>query len=100
MENKFNYQIITEKDENGRHIPDYDKLIANASCEEEAAEWRSAKEHKYHPTFNLIVCMKMTCGHWEIFQSIVNYCHDLDDELEMLYRLSLKSKCTHCICHW
>ncbi len=45
MENKFNYQIITEKDENGRHIPDYDKLIANASCEEEAAKWRNAKEH-------------------------------------------------------
>ena len=97
---KFNYQIIEKTDSNGKHLPDYDTLIENASCEEEAEQWRRAKEEDYRPTFNMLVCLKMTCGHWEIFQSIVNYCHDLDEELDILYRHSLESKCTHCICNF
>ena len=96
----LNYQIMVNTDNNGKYLPDYDELIKNASCIEEAEKWQEAKSRGTSFAFNMVVCLKQTCGHWEIFQSPVNEYHRLTDELQMLVDHSRESKCTRCICGW
>ena len=93
---KFNYQIMTKQDAEGRYIPDYDSLIANSSCEAEAKEWQDAQKRDFRFAWNMVVAMRMKCGDWEIFQTPVNQWHPLEDELEMLYSHALESECTRC----
>ena len=95
-----NIQVITMQDADGRYLPNYDELIASASCEDEIKKWTEAKERNFKPTWNMITCMKNTCGHWEIFQSPVNEHHPLAQEVRELYEHSQHSKCTRCICGW
>lgn len=96
----FNYQIMTNKNEDGKYVPNYEMLIANSSCEEEADAWRKAESFHTEFTWNMVVAMKMACGHWEVFQSSVNEYNPLDETLELLYEHSLHSECTKCICGW
>lgn len=101
----FNYQIM-EPDKNGKYNPDYEKLIANSSCKEEAQKWKEAQElRELCPgfggfTFNMVVCMKQKCGHWEIFQSPINEFYKLDETLELMHNESMNRDCTRCICGW
>ena len=110
---KINYQIMEEYQKNGdgKYIPDFDQLIADATCEEEAAYIRDVKERteRYLSTpgyesmagfaFNMVYVTRQRCGHFEMFQSPMNEHHPLEEVLEQAEEHT-KMDCTRCICNW
>jgi hypothetical protein len=63
---------------NGKYYPEYDRLIAGATCEEEAEYLRKVKERNFPFAFNMVYVMRMACGHFEIFQSPQNEHYSLE----------------------
>lgn len=93
-----NYQVM-ENQENGVYTPDYERLIKNATCEEEAQKWREAQQRGMRFAFNLVVCLKQACGHWEIFQQPATDAYPpVEELLRILEEESSKRRCTRCIC--
>lgn len=56
----------------GQYNPDYETLIANSECEEEADEWRKCRDfsEKMHIgfAFEFVTCMKGADGKYHILQ--------------------------------
>ncbi|MCD8013281.1 MAG: hypothetical protein LUG99_08915 [Lachnospiraceae bacterium] len=104
---KINYQIMTDK-QGECYIPDYNALIANATCEEEAEYIQSVEEqqermaaHGFERGFrwNMVYVTRQSCGHFEIFQTPCNEYHTLQENLQIAEGHS-KERCTKCICGW
>lgn len=107
----FNYQVLTNKTKDGRYIPDYDKLIENASCQEEIDYIKSVQERQAlyaekNPSylgfaFNFVYVMKQKCGHYEIFQHPgYGISYILDEIREHAEYHAADMKCTRCTCNW
>lgn len=94
----FNYQIVAKPNEKGKYVPDYSLLKNNASCQEERDYIQQVAERGHAFAFNMVYVMKMSCGHFEIFQ------HHVFSEAEALEWLNMMAredrKCTRCICNW
>lgn len=107
---RINYQIMTEEQVTEvkgsiwgsykKYLPNYDELIKNSTCEEEANKWQEAKERKVTFTFNMVYATKQTCGHWEIFQTPYNEYHTLENNLKQAEQHAKENECTRCICGW
>ena len=88
-------------------IPNYDELIKNASCKEEAKKWEEAKKRGYKPPEGWACgCFRQECGHFEILQHPI-YIDDAgnptiteDEVMKILADDSSKRKCTKCVCGW
>lgn len=110
---EINYQIMdeTQKNGEGKYIPDFDKLLEGATCEEEADYIREVRERteRYLSSpgyesfagfaFNMVYITRQSCGHFEMFQSPMNSFYTLDSILNEAENHS-KMKCTRCICNW
>ena len=103
-EDRINYQIIpaTRVDKVGQHIPDWDALIANATCEEEAEYLKEAQKtmHGRGFAYNMIYVTRQKCGHFEIFQTSCNVYYPLDENLKQAREHAEKHSCTACTCGW
>lgn len=108
---KINYQIMDEsqKNQHGRYIPDYQKLIEGATCKEEIEYIENIieRETKRIATgnevlngfaFNMIYLTRQSCGHFEIFQTPCNEYHTLEKNLQLATEYAEKFKCTCCTC--
>lgn len=104
------FEIMTEENKNdaGSYVPNYDELIAEAPNDEMVAKWISSKE--LHESlaekdvryggfaFNCVYMMKMSCGHYEIFQHSARSEEELVDWIKMMQSDEYYKKCTSCIC--
>jgi len=108
---KINYQIMSDnqKNENGKYVPDIDKLIQTATCAEEleyimkiVQRYDERKETGFTLEFayNMIYITRLTCGHFEIFQTPCNEHYSLHENLKNAKTHAETSKCTKCICNW
>ena len=109
---KINYQVMDESQKNSyeKYIPDFEKLIANADCEEEIAYIRKIKDrfnmYLSKPgfekmagfAFNMVYITRQTCGHFEIFQMPQNDYYSLEENLKQAEEHDNNSKRSHCIC--
>ena len=77
---KYNYQIMNNKSENGKYIPNIEELKNNASCLEEIeylnnveANWKKYKKTGHVDfigfAFNMCYVMRQACGHTSIFRT-------------------------------
>ena len=98
MEN-VNYQLM-EQSADGKYYPDYAKLIAKASCADEAAYIKEVASHNFGFAFNMVYVTKQVCGHFEIFQTPQNEYHPMVEKLEEAVENATTRKCTGCICGW
>lgn len=106
---KINYQIMSEKvktndgwcgQEKEAYKPNYDELIKNATCEEEAEYIRKVKERNSTFAFNMVYITKQKCGHYEIFQIPCNEYYTVERNLKFAEEHAVTSKCTRCVCNW
>lgn len=109
---KINYQIMEESQRNrfGKYIPDYARLIGNASSKEEADHIRKIRDRdiRYLATpgnekmagfvWNMVYVAKQKCGHYEMFQTPQNNYHPLNDILREAQEYAEKMDCSCCIC--
>lgn len=106
---KYNYQIMNDKSENGKYIPNIEELKNNASCQEEIeylnnleANWKEYKETGHVDfigfAFNMCYVMRQACGHFEIFQTHVNSETEAMEWLKLMGSEAKTRKCTRCIC--
>lgn len=101
------FEIMTEENKNnGSYVPSFDELIAEAPNDEMVAKWEECmdliertkgKEFSFDGfAFNCVYMMKMSCGHYEIFQ------HPARSEEELIEWIKLMQsegrKCSRCIC--
>ena len=107
----INYQIMDESQKNsqGMYIPDFEKLIAGATCEEETEYLKEVQERfdkwlskpgceKYAGfAFNMVYVTRQTCGHFEIFQTPCNENYGLEDILKNAAKHAGSMKCSRCI---
>lgn len=94
-----------QKNDYGKYIPDFEKLINEATCEEELLYIRSVKEsfENYNEkgfSHNMIYITRQKCGHFEIFQAPLNEYYTIEENLKRAEKHALESKCTKCICGW
>jgi hypothetical protein len=108
---RINYQIMTEnqKNEHGKYIPDWEALIAGATCKEEIEyikkvqtqneKWVRVKgwESIAGFAFNMVYVTKQICEHFEIFQSPQNE-HYTPESVLAEAEKHTKMKCSKCIC--
>ena len=101
------YEIMTEKDNNGEYIPHLDDLIAESPNNEIKEQWEKLQEliEKTKDSefafggfaFKFVCCTQRSCGHYEILQYPYNEQHDSVEEiLNDFYEDN--NKCTRCIC--
>lgn len=109
---KINYQVMGESQKNkyGKYIPDFEKLIAGATCEEEVAyiQKTQAQFERYLSktgyesfagfAFNMVYITRQKCGHFEIFQTPQNEHYRLEENLKQAEEHANNSKCSRCIC--
>lgn len=97
----FNYQIMSENQKkDGKYYPDYDKLIANANCEEEKGYIEQVKKRNFPFAFNMVYITKQKCGHFEIYQTPQNEHYSIEENLSHAKEHAEKSSCSHCICNF
>lgn len=108
---KINYQIMGESQKNrcGKYIPDFEKLIAGAACEDEISYIRKVQEQSEKwldkPgcesyagfAYNMVYITRQKCGHFEIFQTPCNEYHSLEENLKVAEEHAREMKCTRCI---
>jgi hypothetical protein len=108
---KYNYQIMAEGQKNsyGNYIPDFKQLIAGATCDEEVAyinevkdrndEWSQKNGYKLFEgyAYNMVYITKLTCGHFEMFQTPYNEYHTLQNNFAMAEEYAKENRCTRCI---
>lgn len=109
---KVQYVIMTDENKNneGSYVPKFDELIAEAPNDEMSAKWIEARDlfarlgednPKYEGfAFNSIYMMKMSCGHYEIFQHSVRSEDDLVEWIALMQSEKHYKKCTRCICEF
>lgn len=110
----INFQIMedAQKNEHGNYIPDFEKLVAGATCDEEITYIQGVRERfdkwlsktgceKYAGfAFNMIYITKQACGHFEIFQTPCNEYYSLEKNLELAKEHAERMKCSKCVCGW
>ena len=97
---KLNYQIMNESQKTERgYLPNYDELIANSSCEEEANKWKEVQSRNFTFAFRGVYATKQACGHWEIFQHPISDVRTIEEMIEFA-ESHADRKCTRCICGW
>lgn len=105
---KVQYEIMCEKGEYG-YTPNYDILIEEAPNEEMENEWRRCEEtfkkmkKSDNPklsafAFNSVYMIKMSCGHYEIFQHPSQNEKELIDWIKLMQSPKYYHKCTFCVC--
>lgn len=99
---QIQYEIMTDKNENGNYIPNFTELISEASNEAMKAKWSEIEEainNEVFPgfAFNCVYIVKRACGHYEVLQHPVG--RDIEDYLEFMKNAE-NSRCTRCICHF
>lgn len=108
---KINYQIMDESQKNsyGNYMPDFENLIAGATCEEEAEYLKEVKgrfdkwlskpgcEKMAGFAYNMVYITRQKCGHFEIFQTPCNEYHSLEENLKVAEEHAREMKCTRCI---
>lgn len=110
---KVNYQIMDENQKNsyGKYIPDFEKLINEATCEEEVLHIHSVqemfenyKENGYEDfcgfAYNMVYITRQKCGHFEIFQTPQNEYYSVEENLKQAEKHAIESKCTRCTCRF
>ena len=105
---KIQYEIMTEenKNEEGKYVPSFDKLFREAPNGAMAMKWTECQNtmakrpFKFQGfTFNLVVMVKQTCGHYEILQHPFNAKYEnLEDVLQQFAEEGQNRRCTRCIC--
>ena len=109
---KVQYVIMTDENKNdeGRFIPNYDELIAEAPNDDMRAKWiesQSLHEKLLNGedwkrfsgfAFNGVYMMKMKCGHYEIFQHSSIDEDDLIEWIKLIHSDKYYGECTSCIC--
>lgn len=97
---KINYQTM-EQSADGKYYPDYEKLAAGASCEDEKSYIENvAARAKFGFAYNMVYVTHQACGHFEIFQTPQNLHYPLMDVLAQAAEYAKTNKCTGCICGW
>lgn len=103
----INYQIMSEK-QGENYFPDYESLIQDASCAEEAEYIRSVRTqqekwaaHGFKTGFayNMVYVQRQSCGHYEIFQTPCNEFRPLQEALQVA-QMHQSKRCTKCVCGW
>lgn len=108
---RINYQIMGESQKNhyGKYIPDFEKLVAGATCEEEITYIRDVQERTYgwlnRPgcesyagfSYNMVYITRQKCGHFEIFQTPCNEYYSLEENLNQAADHAERMKCSRCI---
>lgn len=106
------YQVMDEsqKTEDGKYMPDWDKLIQSSVDEEEKkyleccradAELRLKKgSWPAGFAFNMVYVVEMSCGHYEIFQTPCNDYYSVGENLQRARVHARNHKCTHCTCNF
>lgn len=111
MAEKINYQIMAESQKNkyGQYIPDFEKLIEGATCEDEVSyirtvqewseKWQRKPECERYAGFayNMVYITRQKCGHFEIFQTPCNEHYSLEENLRQAEEHAKEMKCTRCI---
>lgn len=96
---KINYQVMTESQMiEGKYIPVWEVLIANANSEEEKAYLQEVQKSGIRFAYNMVYVTKQTCGHYEIFQTPQNQYYSLESNLALAVETAKDRKCTRCIC--
>ena len=100
-----NYQLMSSAQRNGKgkYIPNWEMLLAEASCQEEVEYIRKVRVNIERGvmdgfTWNLVYLTKQTCGHWEIFQSPCNEQYPLAHVLKQAREHASEYRCTRCVC--
>ena len=100
-----NYQLMSsaQKNDRGKYIPNWEMLLAAASCQEEVEYIRKVRVNIESGvmdgfTWNLVYLTKQACGHWEIFQSRCNEHYPLAQVLNQAREHADDFRCTRCIC--
>ena len=101
----------------GKHYPNWDELIRNASDEDEKEYLRHSKAVRERMgddgfAFGLLITARQECGHYELFQHPVYRKYNADptendimqsvEDAIHIIRLQKAEhrKCTRCICGW
>ena len=95
------YEIMTNKEDDGRYYPNYENLIAEAPNEDiknVLKESQKITEKFGGFAYNAIYVMKMKCGHYELFQHQVVDEDDLINWFHLMHEERNYSRCTMCIC--
>ena len=95
------YEIMTNKEDDGRYYPNYENLIAKAPSEDiknVLKESQKITEKFGGFAYNAIYVMKMKCGHYELFQHQVVDEDDLINWIHLMHEERNYSRCTMCIC--
>lgn len=96
-----NYQIMTDSQKvDGKYIPVWEALIANAASEEEKAYLQEVQKNGIRFAYNMVYVTKQACGHYEIFQTPQNEYYSLERNLTLAKETAKDRKCTRCICKW
>lgn len=107
---KINYQVMDESQKNayGHYIPDFEKLIEGATCEDEASYINDVKERiqKYMSdpglaeyagfSYRMVYVIKQKCGHFEMFQTSCES-YSVEEILRLAENTANKMECTKCI---
>lgn len=95
------YEIMTNKEDDGRYYPNYENLIAEAPNEDIKNVLKESQKitEKFEGfAYNAIYVMKMKCGHYELFQHQVVDEDDLINWIHLMHEERNYNKCTMCIC--
>ena len=95
----INYQVMAAAAD-GKYYPDYEALIAGASCEEEVKYIKEVQKSNFAFAYNMVYITRQSCGHFEIFQTPQNEHYPLEYVLDGAIQLATERKCTRCICNW
>lgn len=97
---KINYQVMAGPAADGKYYPDYETLIAGATCEEEAEYLNEVRKRSFGFAYNMVYVTRQACGHFEIFQTPQNEHYPLETVLAVAIAHATERKCTRCTCNW
>lgn len=97
----INYQIMTEEQkQNNEYYPDYEKLLQNATSEQEKEYIKDIQKQNISFAYNMIYITQLKCGHYEIFQTPCNVYYKLSENIKNAIEHANNNKCTRCICNF
>lgn len=95
------YQIMNQKDSNGKYIFDRIKMRFETDGVSDGVTtflMNDARHSNDRFAYNMVYINKMACGHYELFQTPCNDYYSLEENLLNGYLHSLESECSSCIC--
>lgn len=110
-EDDVTYQVMCkdQKNQYGRYIPDFDKLIEGAHTEKETEYIKKLKRNNERMlessslrpvagcTTDMVYITEYACGHYELLQASSNKGKNVDTILHDAIRSSMKCNCNRCI---